>query len=322
MSAPAMTLDRADCYAVKAELDACIALICDAGIPIGASSRVAARGDLQAQLEDCRRLIESIGARPVDPIRTLHHLACTGGTLFAKCLSALPNVRLLSEVDPLSDILFDLDRPAFAPSDLVALVKLTPGGRDPELIGRMFRAQVEVLHSETVRSGRHLLLRDHSHSHFCVGDRVPVRPRLVDLLPSGVPVRSVITVRHPVDSFTSLQQNGWVQFTPPDFGTYCARQHAFIDAHPGIPVVRYEDFVADPLVVMRRIVEILEFTQSDDFVDLFGQFRVTGDSGRSSDSIGLRERHPPAVALARAFRGVHVYETLLERLGYSPEDAE
>jgi len=33
-------------------------------------------------------------------LRTLHHLSCTGGTLFSKCLASMEQVALLSEVHP------------------------------------------------------------------------------------------------------------------------------------------------------------------------------------------------------------------------------
>jgi len=35
-------------------------------------------------------------------IHTLHHLACTGGTVLSKCLAAMPRVALVSEVNPLN----------------------------------------------------------------------------------------------------------------------------------------------------------------------------------------------------------------------------
>ena len=33
-------------------------------------------------------------------LRTIHHLACTGGTVISKCLAAMPDVALISEVNP------------------------------------------------------------------------------------------------------------------------------------------------------------------------------------------------------------------------------
>jgi hypothetical protein len=44
---------------------------------------------------------------------------------------------------------------------------------------------------------------------------------------------------------------------------------------------------------MQKICEFLSIPYSDIFEDIFGVFRVTGDSGRSSDIIGSRERIAP-----------------------------
>jgi hypothetical protein len=58
-------------------------------------------------------------------------------------------------------------------------------------------------------------------------------------------------------------------------------------------IVRFEDFVADPIGKMQKICEYLSIPYSELFEDIFGVFRVTGDSGRSSDTIGSRERIAP-----------------------------
>ena len=35
-------------------------------------------------------------------LRTIHHFACTGGTVISKCLAALPQVMLISEINPIN----------------------------------------------------------------------------------------------------------------------------------------------------------------------------------------------------------------------------
>ena len=35
-------------------------------------------------------------------IRTIHHLACTGGTLISKCISSMPETALISEINPMN----------------------------------------------------------------------------------------------------------------------------------------------------------------------------------------------------------------------------
>ena len=59
--------------------------------------------DTQSLLARCDHVAEKYEAtKPV--IRIIHHLACSGGTLISKCISAMPNVYLLSEVHPFTDL--------------------------------------------------------------------------------------------------------------------------------------------------------------------------------------------------------------------------
>ena len=310
MTSPALLLEP------LSAIDESIALLRAAGItPSGRTSTGVA--DPVRIIDDCLDLIASDPGAIATPIRTVHHFACTGGTLLSKCLSAMPNVRLLSEVDPFSTLTFDPARPSFAPTDLITLLRQGSRRDDPALIARLFEQQVRTIHEDCVAKAVRLVIRDHAHSHFCVGAMVPARPTLLELLPRGIPVRSVVTVRHPVDSFASLGQNGWISFAPADFDEYCLRYHHFLDAYAGTPIVRYEDVVAEPARFMRVIADRLELTFFDRFEDVFGVFRVTGDSGRSGSVIGARPRHPEAVDLATRYRGVAVYERLLERMGYA-----
>jgi hypothetical protein len=141
-------------------------------------------------------------------------------------------------------------------------------------------------------------------------------------LVSGVaPVVSVITVRHPVDSFVSLRSNEWLHFSPPNFETYCQRYLKFLDDHAGVPVVRYEDLVADPASAMQRICHILELPYADGFASLFSAFRITGDSGRSGEEIAMRPRRTDALAIMSEANEISAYGLLASRLGYDVPDA-
>lgn len=300
-----------------AAIAAARALVAQAGRSAPAPALEDAGSDAGALIGRCLERIASHRSPAPPPVRTLHHFACTGGTLFAKCLSSMPNVRLLSEVDPLSDLGFDPERPAFAPTDLVTLLKQSTDGRDPALIARLFERQVAVLHDDAVRAGRHLVIRDHAHSHYCTGDAIPDRPTLRELLPADVGVRSIVTVREPVDSFASLRGNGWVGFAPGDFETYCERYHRFLDDCAGVPIVRYEDFVTEPGRWMRTITGHLELPFFEGFGDVFAHFRITGDSGRTGDVIGPRPRQPEARRLAERHADLPVHAALRARMGYT-----
>lgn len=275
-------------------------------------------------LQECVTLCDEAHAVPrpgPDPVRTIHQFACSGGTLISKCIAAMPNVQLLSEVDPL----FPgppgaRDEPKFTPSDMTALLRASTRGTNDALIAKVFQAALQVIHAHATEGGLHLVLRDHAHSHYCRGTAVPQRPGLRAMVAQVAPVRSLVTVRDPLDSFTSLRRNGWIHFLPADFETYCRRYIQFLDDHADVPIVRYEDLAADPPGGMRRICQALELQYVDEFAALFSAFRISGDSGRSGDEIALRPRRAEATALLSQVRKSATYRLLASRLGYGPDD--
>jgi hypothetical protein len=268
-------------------------------------------------LKQCLQLCAGMDRRHQQPIRTVHHFACTGGTLISKCIAALPNVQLLSEVDPLSRITHGPTGRKFLPTDMIGLVHRSTRGGDDALIVEMFRAALRVLYKHTVDKGLRLVLRDHAHSHFCTGDHVPERPSLRALLPTDLPSLSVVTVRHPLDSYASLVANSWVHFSPSTLDEYAKRYLVFLGLHGDTPRLRYEDFVDNPVDGLSRICDALQLSMRTDFTDLFGLFEISGDSGRRSDVIRAVPRRAAATALMGDARDSAAFHVLCDTLGYS-----
>jgi hypothetical protein len=294
--------------------------------PIESSlAAIASAGPLSAlHRRQLRQWLAELEARPAvhtEALRTLHHFACTGGTLIAKCIAAQPNVQMLSEVDPLSRYMAD-GAPRFVPTDMLALLRQSSRGADPELIIELFQAQIRVLHADATRRGWALVLRDHAHSHFCEGAGVPERPGLRQLMPAELPVLSLLTVRHPLDSLASLASNDWLHFEPRSVDEYCSRYHRFLDHHAGVPVLRYEDFVAAPQPAMQRICQILQLGFQPRFAEMFAGFALSGDSGRSGQVIGPRPSQARAVMLEEEAGRSPAFHELIGRLGYGRHAGE
>jgi hypothetical protein len=271
-------------------------------------------------LQQCLALCERQHQRPPEAVRTVHHLACTGGTLICKCIAAMPNVQLLSELDPLSTMQHHPgQRPRFAPTDMAAQLRQSSRGVREDLLIQLFHHELRLVHADASGSGLRLVVRDHAHGHFCHGPTIHERPTLRELMPPELPVHSILTVRDPVASFVSLTQNKWLHFSPPTLDEYCRRYLAFLDRHAGIPIFRYEDIVARPTAMLQQICDLLDLPFNEDFEDFFDVFKISGDSGRSGSRIVPRgPRADETSHRAQARESAH-YRALVERLGYPDE---
>ena len=138
------------------------------------------------------------------------------------------------------------------------------------------------------------------------------------MLEARFPLASVVTVRHPIESFASLRKNGWVHFRPDTLEAYCTRYLAFLDAYRTVPVVLYEDFVAEPEATMAAICRHLELRYNPDFLDVFSALYLSGDSGRGGDVIRPRTRREIPPALSQEAHESAAYAVLCRRLGYEP----
>jgi len=243
--------------------------------------------DTQSLLDRCETICQK--HEPKKPvIRIIHHLACSGGTLISKCISAMPNVYLLSEVHPFTDLGGGKDKAKYSPTDIISLIKYADVPFQYELAKRIFNISIDEVYQHVLSVGGILVLRDHTHSDFSTDKPIPSKSILVSLLEERYEVKSVLTIRDPIDSYSSLIKNRWVHFSPRNFEEYCRRVCLLVDAFEETGIFKYEDFVKSPESVMIKICDSLDIPFNDEFKYIFSAFKVTGDSGRTSNVIGER----------------------------------
>lgn len=271
---------------------------------------------LPSLLSQCEALRDT--ALPSPPMRSIHHFACSGGTLISKCLASMPNVTLLSEIDPLSRMQIDSQHnQLFMPTDLIYGARVAVRPVDDDTTLAMFSAALEELHGALSETGRYLLLRDHAHSQFCSDTAPPERPTLLDVLAQAGPVLSVVTVRHPLDCYLSLIINGWQTFSPFTLEDYANRHIAFLDRHRDLPLFRYEEFVDDPDGQLEKICAELELPFVPGTESLIPVVEISGDSGRSSAHISRRPRRAVSDEIETEISESPGYANLCARLGYA-----
>jgi hypothetical protein len=226
----------------------------------------------------------------------------------------MPQVALVSEVNPMNRFGND-----FEPTNPLLLLErsyrnLTLEEIKEDFLSRMAQA-AKICHND----GMDLVIRDHSHTDFCMGEAphelTPIRDFLVD----QYDLVSVVTVRHPLDSYLGLLSQGWqMQFTPSTLEEYCRRYLAFLDRYSDVPFRRYEDFCMEPEAFMQELCELLEVAYNPIFLERFGSIKLSGDSGRGSNTeITPRPRRPIPEDLEAELENSGAYMQLLERLGYA-----
>ncbi|WP_421132580.1 hypothetical protein [Alteromonas sp. A079] len=240
-------------------------------------------------LERCLEVVNTEKEKkPV--LRVIHHLACSGGSLITKCISALPNVFVLSEVHPHSYRHLPKDEATFLPSDIATLAYQAGFPESKKLAVELFRNSVIETAYHVESYGGTLVLRDHSHSDYCVGDEYQNKSTVLATLKDDFDIRSLVTLRNPIDCYASLKSNYWLHFSPETFDEYCLRVLKFLEPFESFQILEYESFVEDPKSTMRRMCDILDLTYDESFVDTFDYFLVTGDSGRKGTVIEPRSR--------------------------------
>ena len=274
--------------------------------------------EIAEPLPSLLRQLETLLAKgPSHCIRTIHHFAATGGSLISKCVSAQPNIVMLSEADPLSLLSMGKGKPVFSPRSVIDQLRYSLRGNADDLILPVFQAEITALRDLLQRRGQTLVIRDHAHSQYCVGEAVVVRPTLRDILLETGPLRSVVTVRHPVDSFLSVIQMNWNHFSPLSLDEYARRYVQFLDDYDGVPIYRYEDFLAGAEQVTAEICKTLDLRFEPGATDLHDAFKISGSSGRSGGKIEARPRRPvPPQVREQALSDD--YLRLCQRLNYDP----
>lgn len=271
---------------------------------------------LPSLLEQCEALTR---IQPeVSSVRTIHHFACSGGTLISKCLAVMPNVTVLSEIDPLSPLITRPNsRPNFAPSDLIYGARRALRPLNDEATVKVFTATLQALHAVLQEQGSYLCLRDHAHSQFCTDISGDDRPTLDEIVAKVLPVRPVVTVRHPLESFLSLIKNRWRHFSPFTLEEYSQRYMQFLDRYESVPLFRYEDFVEAPDAILRKICAALELPFTDGAETMHQLVSLSGDSGRKSSKIASRPRRLVPGDLERQAGHSPTYKELCTRLDYA-----
>src|SRR3546814_1776824 len=79
--------------------------------------------------------------------------------------------------------------------DMIRQMQQSTRGVEPSVLIDLFLNGLDIIYDETLKQGCRLVLRDHSHSHYCSGAAVSDEPHLAAMVAQRHEVVSVVTVR-------------------------------------------------------------------------------------------------------------------------------
>lgn len=270
--------------------------------------------DAESLLDRCIQIDEKYRPQP-RIMRSIHHFACTGGSLISKCLHAMPGAHVLSEVHPLARRHMNMSKQPFTPTDMISASYYAGLPSADQLSLKIFEKELDIILDQAEEQGFYPIFREHTHTDYCVGNDAVAAAPFHSVSLANIDHRSIATVRNPIESYISLTTNGWLHHQPATFDEYCRRYLMFLENFEDENIFYYEDFVRHPDRELKRMCETLDLPFYEHFSHIFDLRSISGDSGRTSSGIQERpSRTPPDCILQQAHIGYA--KVLIERLNY------
>lgn len=254
------------------------------------------------------------------PIRLLHHLARSGGTLISRCLGSMQGIALLSEIHPAGAAFY---YPNFDPLDQARRWYGLFDDAEAVRIGRTrpdrFANTIALIEERCRARGLSLVIRDWSHIDFIGAPyrrETPFELETVAALAPHFALRSFATVRHPIPQWLSLKRIlGGADLS---LERYLAGCRAFAEQAAAIGFVRYEDFTRAPSDALAEIARVLDVPYDPGFIDRWTAYRnMTGDMpGMEETAISPWKLRALPPGLAARFAANDDYRRTLALLGY------
>ena len=262
----------------------------------------------------------------------IHNMARSGSTLICKCLGCMEGVVLLSELHPLAWKLFNPIQQAQKWFGLLTQNDIA----DLQNMKKVSYTQViELIEQRCRQRGDKLVLRDWSHLDYTGVPFIEApdyRPMLYAELAEGFDNIRISITRNPVTQWQSLLQMEVMEepvlsgkFGPDQF-LEGYRKFAEMCTETGF--IRYEDFVLNPDIEMRKLCGHLQIEFDPDFINKWPDYKtITGDipepasnddikRPRDSNEILSPPKRPVEPGLKNRFLANADYHRACELLGY------
>jgi hypothetical protein len=204
--------------------------------------------------------------------------ARSGGTVLNQCLGSLPNVIILSEVNPQGS---GSGRGKISYKTVREQAK---NWYQIDLKSDEFAEGILELESICAERGKHLIVRDWTYVNFIPDSNAPNRLLTLEALAGKCELTPFAFVRNAIDVWISLRCPEPQVFFP----AYLRYVKAITERE--LPIFKYEDFCQNPEKVLRGICEVtgLEYTEAyknySQFDKVHGDIQILS-RGRQQGSI-------------------------------------
>lgn len=244
---------------------------------------------------------------------TVHHIASSGGSIVSQVLTAATNSVLVSEINPFGSIYGNrgID-PTYDPTSVLWHLVYNSEELSPRLKLRYFCEQLDISIEHVKDISKNLLLRDHSHTSYNFLNKNWIfNSKKVDSIflesihyfyskkneifnfPKAKPI---LSIRHPLDSFISSKKKDWLKYycrNEVNLDNYCnglLHFQNYMENKESAEVLRYEDLCMGLEDCLNKLFLNLDIEFKNPSLEEINRIKVTGKSGRISNSINLRER--------------------------------
>ena len=208
--------------------------------------------------------------------------ARSGGTLLNRCLSALPNVVILSEINPEATWISGLNK----------ISNQSERWYNIKIEDTNFINQIKQVKEHCDENNKHLIIRDFSYGSFVPRSYNNFNPSYTLLLlnalkETDIEITVFAFVRDAIDIWLSMNESQKKFYDRELSGLHKFTQLLISNS---IRVFRYEDFCSNPEKEMRRICEYIKIPYSEEFKNYYKVQNVTGDIRYPADSRSVNEK--------------------------------
>jgi len=200
----------------------------------------------------------------------LINYARSGGTIFSRALSALPQVVLFSEVNPTLNALGNIRQQA-------------KDWHNIEIADGTFEEMAQEAYNVCSENEKQLVLRDFTFINFTPHALNQYKPKkefeILSSLQNQIPLRPIALVRNAIDVWIS-------RGCPPEFSVhYLDYVQALVDSN--IKMYKYEDFCKNPNQMLREMCNDIGLTFHPQAIEKATFIRnITGDTDLRNNSRG------------------------------------